>query len=47
MKRLWGFIFFWIGIGMLVMLFLPSDVLGVIISILLLLIGYNLFCCEK
>ncbi|MBR1391299.1 MAG: hypothetical protein IJ567_07650 [Lachnospiraceae bacterium] len=46
MKRLCGYTLFMIGIGILVMLILPNDVLGVIISIVLLIVGYNLFCSK-
>lgn len=45
MKRLIGLILFSIAIGMLIMLFLSSDFVGVIIIFILLLLGYNLFCC--
>ncbi len=43
-KRLFGFILFWIAVGMAVMLLLPNDLLGVLIIFALLLVGYNLFC---
>ncbi|MCI8299070.1 MAG: hypothetical protein HFI69_01755 [Lachnospiraceae bacterium] len=45
MKRMIGFILFWIAVGMAIMFFLPSEVLGVLIIFVLLLLGYNLFCC--
>ena len=45
MKRLIGFIFFWIAVGMAIMFFLPNEVLGILIIFVLLLLGYNLFCC--
>lgn len=44
MKRMIGFILFWIAIGMLIMLFIHNILIGFIIIGLLLLIGYNLFC---
>lgn len=44
-KRLIGFILFWIAVGMAIMLILPNVVLGVLIIFILLLLGYNLFCC--
>lgn len=45
MKRLIGFILFWIAVGMAIMLILPFELLGVLIIFVLLLLGYNLFCC--
>ena len=45
MKRLIGFIMFWIAVGMAIMIFLPNEVLGILIIFILLLLGYNLFCC--
>ena len=47
MKRMIGFIAFWIAVGMQLMLFLARHYLiGLIIIALLLLIGYNFFYCE-
>lgn len=43
MKKLIGFIAFWIAVGMLLMLLIPYDFLGVLIMVLLLLAGYNLY----
>lgn len=43
MKRLLGFILFWLGIGMAIMLFITNGFLAIIIIILCLVIGYNLF----
>ncbi|MBU5472810.1 MAG: hypothetical protein GX284_00515 [Clostridiales bacterium] len=45
MRRLIGFVLFWIAIGMALMMFLHSQLLGLIIIFLLLLLGYNLFSC--
>lgn len=45
MKRMLGFIFFWIAVGMIIMLFLEDFVIQILIIIILLLLGYNLFCC--
>ncbi len=45
MKRLIGFIFFWIAVGMAIMIFLPNEALGILVIFVLLLLGYNLFCC--
>ncbi|MGF7145753.1 hypothetical protein HNQ56_004196 [Anaerotaenia torta] len=44
MKRMFGFILFWIAIGMTIMLFITNGILAICIIILLLLLGYNLFC---
>lgn len=46
MKRLFGFILFWIGIGMCVMLFLKNGILALSIMITCLVLGYNLFCSK-
>lgn len=46
MKRILGFIFFWVAVGMVIMLFLDSLVIELLIIAVLLLLGYNLFCCE-
>lgn len=34
------------GIWHVFMFIIPSDVIGIIIILILLLIGYNLFCCK-
>ena len=45
MKKMIGFIAFWIAIGMLFMLFLAHHYLIALIIIgLLLLVGYNFYC---
>lgn len=46
MKRLMGYSFFMVGFGMFFMFIIPSDVIGIIIILILLLIGYNLFCYK-
>ena len=45
MRRLIGFVLFWIAVGMALMMFLHSQLLGVIIIFLLLVLGYNMFTC--
>lgn len=45
MKRMIGFILFWIAIGMTIMLFITNGLLAIAIIILCLILGYNLFCC--
>ncbi|MBU5334074.1 hypothetical protein KQI61_17920, partial [Anaerocolumna aminovalerica] len=43
MKRMIGFILFWIAVGMTIMLFITNGILAVCIIILFLILGYNLF----
>lgn len=45
MKRLCGFSFFCIAIGMLIGLLIKTIFLQCVLILLLLLIGYNLFVC--
>ncbi len=45
MKRLGGLALLCIAFGMMLMVFLPVNFWTVSCIILLLLIGYNLFCC--
>lgn len=45
MKRLCGFFFFCVAVGMLIGLFIQSIVLQGVLILLLLLVGYNLFVC--
>lgn len=45
MKRMIGFILFWIAIGMTVMLFIANGFIAIGIILLCLILGYNLFCC--
>lgn len=47
MNRLFGLIAFWIAIGMLLMLLIESKIVGIIIVGVLLLIGYNCYCCKR
>lgn len=46
MKCILGFILFWIGIGMLIMMFLPVCFEVVLIVAALIAIGYCLFCRD-
>ncbi|MCH5253466.1 MAG: hypothetical protein J1F41_00980 [Lachnospiraceae bacterium] len=46
MKKLIGLVALCIAIGMLVMLFMTNRFVGLILIILLLLVGYNFFCCN-
>lgn len=45
MKQLVGFVIFWIGIGILLTFFMPSDgwFIRALAAFLLVLVGYNLF----
>ena len=45
MKKLAGFAMLCIAFGMILMVFLPVNFWTVTAIILLLIIGYNLFCC--
>lgn len=45
MKRMIGFILFWIAIGMTIMLFVTNGILAILIILLFLILGYNLFTC--
>lgn len=46
MKRVLGFALFFVALGMIIMMLLPNLFWGVIVVIILLLVGYNLFCCR-
>ncbi len=45
MRHVCGFACFCCGIGMTVVLILPKTFLLVLITIGILILGYNLFCC--
>jgi len=44
MRKVLGFILFWIAVGMLLTFFLRSTLLTVLLMILFLVTGYHLFC---
>ena len=44
-KRVIGFILFWIAVGMLLMLLLPNILIRLIVMVIFLVLGYQLFCC--
>lgn len=46
-KRLCGLIFFSVGFGMSIMVFVSVSFCSVLAILLLMLIGYYLFCCGK
>lgn len=45
MKTVIGCIIFWIAVGMLVMLLIGNEIIGIIIIAVLMLLGYNLYNC--
>lgn len=45
MKPVIGCIIFWIAVGMLVMLLIGNEIIGIIIIAVLMLLGYNLYNC--
>lgn len=47
MKKIIGFIAFFIAIGMLLMLVTHNRLVGLIIIALLLFLGYNCFCGDS
>ncbi|MGL5258735.1 MAG: hypothetical protein ACRC7V_01370 [Lachnospiraceae bacterium] len=46
MRKMIGFILFWIAIGMLIMLFISNMFWGIVVIFVLLILGYNLYCCK-
>ncbi len=46
MKKIIGFIAFFVAVGMLIMLVTHNRLIGLIIIALLLFVGYNCFCGE-
>ncbi len=46
LKRIIGLIAFFIAIGMLLMLITHSKLVGLVMIVLLLFVGYNCFCDE-
>lgn len=45
MKRVMGFAVFFVAVGMMISIFLPNTFVEVLIILICLLLGYNLFCC--
>lgn len=43
-KQMIGFILFWVGVGMLFMLFMPHKFLGLLLAAAFMLGGYHMFC---
>ncbi|MDD3221501.1 MAG: hypothetical protein PHG07_03855 [Lachnospiraceae bacterium] len=46
MKRIIGFIMFWVAVGMTIMLFIDSALLSICIILFCLVLSYNFFCCK-
>ncbi len=44
MKRVCGLIMFSVGVGMTLMLFLPTKIFTILLILICLIGGYNLFC---
>lgn len=44
MRRMMGFILFWIAVGLFLSLFIEEIVWCITLIVLFLLIGYNMFC---
>lgn len=47
MCRMLGFIIFWIAVGLAISLCFRSPVIRTLLALVLLVVGYNLFCCKK
>lgn len=46
MKRIIGYTLFWIAFGMTIAFFMPNAFVTVLFIIVMLLLGYHLFCCP-
>ncbi len=44
--KLLGFIMFWISFGMLLMLLISSTFVGVLLIIIFMIVGFNLYYCK-
>ena len=45
MRRVIGFAMFFVAIGMIIELLIPDVFVGVLVIIVLMLLGYNMFYC--
>lgn len=45
MKRIIGYTLFWIAFGMTIAFFMPNVFVSVLFIIVLLILGYHMFCC--
>ena len=41
-----GFILFWVSLGMLLMMLISSTFVGIILIILFMIVGFNLYFCK-
>lgn len=46
MKKVCGLIMFSVGVGMTLMLFLPMKIFTILLILVFLIVGYNLFCAD-
>lgn len=44
MRRVLGLILFWVAIGMLLMMIIGNNIVGILLAACFLVVGYNLFC---
>lgn len=44
--KLIGFILFWISFGMALMLLIGSTFVGILLIIIFMIAGFNLYCCK-
>ncbi len=47
MNQLLGFLFFWLGAGMVLQIFLPDKPWTFLLAAGLMLLGYYIFCQDK
>lgn len=45
MKRVIGLALFFIAIGILIMMILQNIFIGILLMLICILVGFNLFCC--
>ena len=45
MKRVCGFALFFVAVGMILLLLIANEMIGILLICACLVIGYNLFCC--
>ncbi len=46
MKKVCGFVLFWIAVGMTIMFFIESSILSICLIVFCLVLAYNLFCSK-
>ncbi|MGN0170249.1 MAG: hypothetical protein ACI39H_05725 [Lachnospiraceae bacterium] len=47
MIRVIGFALFFIAVGIVIMMFLPSKIAGACVALACIIVGYNMFCFKK